>query len=149
MSRSVLLRAMPWILVSLWAGSAYAQGDAARGAELFQQNCAPCHSQERGQNLVGPSLFSVVGRPAASIADFSYSDAMKRSGIVWTVDRLMAYLKAPRKYVPGIKMLFPGLSDEKDRENICAFLATLGAGGTDNRSTTDTSPAAAAPHASN
>jgi cytochrome c len=74
---------------------------------------------------------------------------MKRSGIVWTVDRLMAYLKAPRKYVPGIKMLFPGLSDEKDRENICAFLATLGAGSPDNRNTTESTPAPAAPHASN
>jgi cytochrome c len=143
------LRALPWILVSLWAASAHAQGDAARGSELFQQNCAPCHSQERGQNLVGPSLFSVVGRPAASIADFSYSDAMKRSGIVWTVDRLMAYLKAPRKYVPGIKMLFPGLSDEKDRENLCAFLATLGQAAAGSRTTSDTQTPPSPPRASN
>jgi cytochrome c len=78
-----------------------------------------------GQNLVGPSLFSVVGRAAASIADFSYSSAMKRSGIVWTADQLMAYLKAPRQYVPGVKMMFPGLSDQGDRENVVAFLATL------------------------
>jgi cytochrome c len=93
---------------------------------LFRQNCAACHSQERGQNLVGPSLFSVVGRAAASTTDFSYSAAMKRSEIVWTSDQLMAYLKAPRKYVPGAKMMFPGLADDKDRENIVAFLATLG-----------------------
>jgi cytochrome c len=41
------------------------------------------------------------------------------------VDQLMAYLKAPRKYLPGVKMLFPGLPDEKDREDVVAFLATL------------------------
>ncbi len=92
---------------------------------MFRQHCAACHSQERGQNLVGPSLFSVVGRAAASIADFSYSAAMKGSGIVWTADQLMAYLKAPRQYVPGVKMMFPGLSDQNDRENVVAFLATL------------------------
>jgi cytochrome c len=118
-------RAIPFVLISTLAGWAHAGGDPTRGAELFRQNCAPCHSQERGQNLVGPSLFSVVGRPAASIADFSYSDAMKRSGIVWTVDRLMAYLKAPRNYLPGVRMMFPGLADEKDRESVVAFLATL------------------------
>jgi cytochrome c len=118
-------RAIPFVLISTLAGSAYAGGDPARGAELFRKNCAPCHSQERGQNLVGPSLFSVVGRAAASIADFSYSAAMKRSRIVWTEDQLMAYLKAPRKYVPGAKMMFPGLADEKDRESVVAFLATL------------------------
>ena len=126
MRQAAALRAIPWLCLSLLAAAAHAGGDPTRGAELFQQNCAPCHSPERGQNLVGPSLFSVVGRPAASISDFSYSDAMRHSGIVWTPDQLMSYLKAPRKYVPGIKMLFPGLSDEKDRENVIAFLATLG-----------------------
>ena len=118
------------VVIPTLAGAAQAAGDAARGADVFKQNCSMCHSPERGQNLVGPSLFSVVGRAAASIADFSYSSAMKSSGIVWTTDRLKAYLKAPRKYVPGVKMMFPGLSDEQDRENIVAFLATLSAANT-------------------
>jgi cytochrome c len=125
MRQTAHLRATAFVLIALSACSAHAGGDAARGADLFRQNCAACHSQERGQNLVGPSLFSVVGRAAASLADFSYSSAMKSSGIVWTADQLMAYLKAPRKYVPGVKMMFPGLTDEKDRENVIAFLATL------------------------
>jgi cytochrome c len=125
MRQTAHLRATAFVLIALSACSAHAGGDATRGADLFRQNCAACHSQERGQNLVGPSLFSVVGRAAASLADFSYSSAMKSSGIVWTADQLMAYLKAPRKYVPGVKMMFPGLTDEKDRENVIAFLATL------------------------
>src|SRR6267143_6558270 len=107
-------RATALVLISLLGTTANAAGDAVRGAEIFRQNCSMCHSQEPGQNLVGPSLFSVVGRPAASIADFSYSSAMKTSGITWTTDRLKAYLKARRKYVPGVKMMFPGLPDEQD-----------------------------------
>jgi cytochrome c2 len=113
------------VLITVQAGAAQAAGDATRGADIFRQNCSMCHSPEPGQNLVGPSLFSVVGRAAASIANFSYSSAMKSSGIVWTADQLKAYLKAPRKYVPGVKMMFPGLTDEQDRENVVAFLATL------------------------
>jgi len=113
------------VLITVQAGAAQAAGDATRAPTSFRQNCAMCHSPEPGQNLVGPSLFSVVGRAAASIADFSYSSAMKSSGIVWTADQLKAYLKAPRKYVPGVKMMFPGLTDEQDRENVVAFLATL------------------------
>ncbi len=112
----------------LWGGGREG-GEARGGGALFKQNCSMCHSPEPGQNLVGPSLFSVVGRAAASIADFSYSSAMKGSGITWTVDQLKAYLKAPRKYVPGVKMMFPGLPDEQDRENVVAFLATLRSAG--------------------
>jgi cytochrome c len=125
MRQAAQLRAILFVPISMLTGSALAGGDPTRGADLFRQNCAPCHSPERGKNLVGPSLFSVVGRDAASIADFSYSAAMKHSGIVWTADQLMAYLKAPRQYVPGVKMMFPGLAGEKDRDDIVAFLATL------------------------
>jgi len=104
---------------------AYGAGDAARGADVFKENCAGCHSPERGQILVGPSLYSVVGRTAASEAGFPYSSAMKGSGVVWTPDKLMVYLKAPRRFIPGVKMMFPGLDDEADRQNVIAFLSTL------------------------
>jgi cytochrome c len=113
------------LVLAVLGAAAHAAGDPARGADLFRQNCSLCHSTEPGQNLVGPTLFSVVGRPAASIANFPYSAAMKNSGISWTTSQLLVYLKAPRQYVPGVKMMFAGLPDPKDRENIVAFLATL------------------------
>jgi cytochrome c len=114
---------------SALASTAHTGGDAARGEDIFKQNCSMCHSPEPGRNMVGPSLFSVLGRPAASVAGFSYSSAMKSSRVVWTSEELMAYLKAPRKYMPGAKMMFSGLADQRDRENVVAFLATLGAAG--------------------
>jgi cytochrome c len=123
--RPAFSRAIVVILVPALISAAQAAGDAARGADIFRNNCSMCHSPEPGQNLVGPSLFSVVGRAAASLADFSYSAAMKRSRIVWTAEQLKAFLKAPRKYVPGAAMMFPGLTDEQDREDVVAFLATL------------------------
>src|SRR5689334_824373 len=111
------------------ASTAQAGGGTARGEDIFKQNCSMCHSPEPGRNMVGPSLFSVLGRPAASVAGFSYSSAMKSSRVIWTADELMAYLKAPRKYMPGAKMMFSGLADQQDRQNVVAFLATLGAAG--------------------
>ena len=119
------------------ASASPAGGDVARGADIFKQNCSACHSSEPGRNMVGPSLFSIVGRPAASIAGFSYSSAMKSSRVVWTAQELIAYLKAPRKYMPGAKMMFSGLADEQDRENVVAFLATLGAAGGGSNAATE------------
>ena len=113
------------VLVPTLGASTQAADDPVRGADIFRQSCSACHSVEPGQNLVGPSLFSVVGRPPAGIAGFSYSSAMKSSGIVWTTDELKAYLRGPRKYLPGVKMMFPGLADEQDRENVVSYLETL------------------------
>jgi cytochrome c len=130
------------------SGAALAGGDPARGADLFRQNCAACHSQEPGQNLIGPSLYSVVGRPAASVTDFSYSNAMKHSGVVWTEEKLMGYLKAPRRFMPGVKMMFPGIDDEQERENVVSYLATLRETSPANLSSADL-PAAKAARVSN
>lgn len=102
-------------------GAAWAEGDAAAGEKVFKK-CAVCHSLEAGKNKVGPSLAGVVGRPAATIEGFKYSDAMKASGIVWTEDVLDAYLASPKEIVPGGKMSFPGLKKEDDRANVIEYL---------------------------
>jgi cytochrome c len=106
------------------AGTARADGDAAAGKTKFAQ-CALCHSPAPGRNMVGPSLFGVVGRQAASAPNFSYSPAMKNSGKTWNVATLDAYLADPRGQVPGTKMIFAGLKSAEDRANVIAYLATL------------------------
>ena len=121
-------RISPWLCaLALGCGAmpAWAGGDAHRGEDVFAQECAECHSAKEGKNKKGPSLFAVVGRKAAGIADFVYSEAIKQSGITRSVSALDAYLSAPRKAVPGGKMKFDGLADAKDREDLLAYLATL------------------------
>jgi cytochrome c len=105
-------------------------GDSVAGKTIFTSGhaslaCAICHSAEAGKNKIGPSLFGVVGRPSATAADYSYSDAMKAYNHVWTPENLFTYLAGPMKVVPGTKMTFPGLPDPTDRKNIIAYLATL------------------------
>jgi cytochrome c len=102
---------------------AYTAGDASRGTDVFDGQCAECHSVKQGKNKKGPSLFAVVGRKASSIAGFSYSDAMQNSGITWTAEKLNDYIMHPKKTVPGDKMKFDGLDNAKDRTDLIQFLA--------------------------
>ena len=99
--------------------------DASAGQKLFVRDCGVCHSPKPGQNLVGPSLFSVLNRHSGQIAGFHYSDANRNSGLTWNTPTLDRYLTAPRELVPGTKMTFPGLKDPKQRADVIAYLATL------------------------
>ena len=85
------------------------------GKEVFKK-CSLCHATEAGKNKIGPSLAGVVGRDAGTAPNFNYSDAMKNSKKKWTAEELDTYLTEPRKDVPGTKMIFPGLKDERSPE---------------------------------
>ena len=127
-SRQPLREALITLAISalmLGSPAAHAAGDPMRGAGEFAQDCAVCHSAMAGKNKMGPSLFALVGRKAGSIADFVYSDAMKQSTINWTPDKLDAYMANPKQLIPGNKMPFGGMSEEKEREDIIAYLSTL------------------------
>lgn len=110
--------------VFLFAGPALAEGDAAKGEKVFNA-CKACHDNEKGVNKVGPTLKGIVGRAAASVADYKYSDAMiakGTEGLVWTEENLVAYLPNPRAYVPKTKMAFAGLKKPDQVADIIAYL---------------------------
>jgi len=108
------------------ATNALAGADAAAGAAFFKGRCAQCHTSAKGAgNKIGPNLFAVLGRRAASLPDYNYSAAMKASGIAWTMDKLKLYLANPRGVVPGTKMNFAGIRKDEDNANTIAYLATL------------------------
>jgi cytochrome c len=109
--------------ISFFGASAQAAGDAAAGKVLFTQKCGLCHSVEQGKNKIGPSLYGVVGRKAGSLDGYTYSDAMKNANRTWNDATLDDYLTSPRQKIPGIKMIFAGLPDETDRQNVIAYLS--------------------------
>ncbi len=109
-------------VVLAWASLAQADGDAAAGEAIFKKTCAVCHTTEEGKNKIGPSLHGVVGRHSASLAGYTYSDAMKKADKTWDDQTLDTYLTNPRALVPGTKMIFVGLKSEEDRQNVIAFL---------------------------
>jgi cytochrome c len=115
-----------------WVASAAGAlaADAAAGETLFNQKCKVCHQVgETAKNFVGPELNGVIGRKAASAADYAYSDAMKASGLTWDEATFKEFLAGPKAKVPGTKMIFAGLPKETDRDNIAAYLAQFDASG--------------------
>ncbi len=97
-------------------------GDPVQGRIVFRK-CGVCHSIEPGKNLQGPSLAGIVGRKSGTVANFTYSDALKKTDLTWDAPTLEAYLTDPQKLVPGNRMPFPGLKSQHDRDDVIAFLA--------------------------
>jgi cytochrome c len=107
------------------AGCSPSGTDAATGKKLFTQ-CAECH--QVGPNARGgfaPELNKLFGRRAGSTPDFAYSPAMKASGIVWNERTLSTFLHDPDKLVPGTKMRFWGIGDERQITALLAYLRTF------------------------
>ncbi len=107
------------------AGTAPADDDVKAGEAVFKRSCAVCHSAEAGKNKVGPSLAGVVGRKAGAIDGFKYSDAMKNAGVTWSNDTLDKYLADPKTFMPGNRMVYPGLRKEADRKAVIDYLDTV------------------------
>lgn len=104
---------------------ARAGGNAAAGKTEFDNVCSLCHSADKGVNKLGPSLFEVYGRKSASLPDYSYSDAVKTLNVTWDDATLDKWLTDPRAMASGTKMIFPGVPDQKQRQDIIAYLKTL------------------------
>ena len=109
--RHPALAAATLLACGMFSGFAYAQeGDAALGKAVFAR-CAICHKVDKAAaNGLGPNLFGIAGRKAASVPGFEYSGPMKASGITWTDDNLSKWVSGPAKMVPGTKMAFPGIT---------------------------------------
>ena len=113
---------------SLLAVGAQAQ-DAAAGEQSFKK-CLPCHSIGEGaKNKVGPELNGIDGRHSGTAADYNYSDANKKSGIVWSQATFLEYIKDPRAKISGTKMIFPGIKNEKEAGDLWAYLKQFDAEG--------------------
>jgi cytochrome c len=114
------------ILLTCGVNFAYAQaGDPVAGADVFKR-CSICHTIAKGgPNGLGPNLFGVVGRKAASLSNFEYSGPLKASGITWNDDKLSEWVSGPAKMVPGTKMAFPGITSKGQVRDVVAYLGTL------------------------
>jgi|SRR4051812_35284953 cytochrome c len=103
--------------------------DVAAGEQSFKK-CFPCHSVgEDAKNKVGPLLNGLDGRHSGTVEGFSYSEANKNSGIVWGKDAFLEYIRDPRAKIPGTKMIFPGIKNQKEAGDLWAYLAQFGPDG--------------------
>lgn len=98
--------------------------DANRAEQRFAAMCAACHAIDPGQKKMAPHLKGIVGRKAASVEGANYSPALKGSAWAWDKTTLDAYLRDPKKVLPGTTMM-TGVANAEDRADIIAFLETL------------------------
>ncbi|HEX4118436.1 MAG TPA: cytochrome c family protein [Rhizomicrobium sp.] len=119
------IAALSVIAAAILATPALAAGDAVQGKAVFAR-CAICHNVEKdGGNGVGPNLFGIAGRKAATVDGFNYSGPMKASGITWTDDNLEKWIAGPAKMLPGTKMAFAGITSKTQIADVIAYLHTL------------------------
>ncbi len=98
------------------------KGNLDRGRKLYLQ-CRACHSLKQNEShKVGPNLFGIFNQRAGTQEDFTYSPSLVSSNLVWDQDNLDRWLEAPYELVPGNKMVFSGMRQEKDREDLLAYL---------------------------
>jgi cytochrome c len=106
------------------ASASEATASAAAPPAAFLQ-CRSCHAVQPGQHGVGPSLFGVHGKKAGELAGYTFTDAMKNSGLTWDDATLDTWLASPAKLVPGTKMVYAGQADAAKRKEIIDYLKTL------------------------
>lgn len=116
-----LLSAAPLSAVPI--SEAKAQGDPVMGKRQFGA-CLACHTVEAGgPNRIGPNLHGIMGKKAGTgNAEFAYSDVLKNSGIVWTDETMLAWIKKPSALLAGTKMTFIGMPKEETQQNVLAYL---------------------------
>jgi cytochrome c len=116
------------VLIATSTGAGLAQ-DVEEGANVFKQ-CQVCHSiGPDAKNKIGPELNGLDGRAAGTVPNFAYSDANKNSGIVWNEENFKTYVKYPRAFVRGTKMIFRGLKNQQEVNNLWAYVKQFDAGG--------------------
>jgi len=115
-------------LIAASTGAGLAQ-DVEKGANVFKK-CLPCHSIGPGAtSKVGPVLNGLDGRHSGMVAGFSYSDANKNSGIVWDEANFKEYIRDPRAKIPGTKMIFAGIKNDGEVNDLWAYLKQFDAEG--------------------
>jgi len=112
------------VVLTCAATAALAQsGDATRGEQLFNLQCKACHTVEKGgRNGIGPNLFGIFGQKAAAVQGFSFSEAMQKSGITLDDKTMSEYLKDPKARVPDGKMVYAGLKQQAQLDDMVAYL---------------------------
>lgn len=123
MNKGKFLAVSMALSVALVSGSAFADGDAAKGEKVFNK-CKSCHTVEAGKHRVGPSLHGVVGRKAGTAEGYGKYKGLQGADFTWTEENLEKWLEDPKKFLGKATSMSLKLSKESDRKDVIAYLKT-------------------------
>ena len=113
------------VTTSLAAATGALAQDTAAGKTSFNK-CLACHAIGEGaKNKVGPALNGLDGRKSGTVEGYNYSEANKNSGITWGKDVFLEYIKDPKAKIPGTKMVFAGIKNENEANNLWAYVSSF------------------------
>jgi cytochrome c len=115
-------------VLAVSTGDALAQ-DVAAGENSFKK-CLPCHAVGAdAKNKIGPVLNGLEGRKSGTIEGYTYTEANRNSGIIWDDATFRDYIRDPRAKIPGTKMVFAGIKNDKEVADLWAYLKKFGPDG--------------------
>ncbi|PNK60273.1 c-type cytochrome [Psychrobacter sp. FDAARGOS_221] len=104
----------------------YEGGDSLNGKKLYAEYCEQCHTLKPGSNKKGPQLVGVYMAPSGQLEDYKYSDAMSATDWTWDAETLDTYIADAEAALPNTRMLSDPLPEAEYRQDIIAYLSTLG-----------------------
>jgi cytochrome c len=130
LTRSKKMRILVIVAVGLAVSSAAASAQDVSAGETSFKKCQACHDiGPDAKNKIGPVLNGLDGRKSGTVEGYSYSDADKNANIVWSEATFKEYIQDPRAKIPGTKMFFPGIKNEKEIGDLWAYLKLFKADG--------------------
>jgi len=115
--------------IMMAATSVASAQDVGAGETSFRK-CSPCHDVgESARNKIGPKLNGLEGRKSGTIEEFSYTEANKNANITWNAESFKEYIADPPAKIPGTKMIFSGIKNDKESADLWAYLAQFKADG--------------------
>ena len=121
-----MMKACLTAAIALLASSGLCRAQDVAAGEVQFRKCAPCHDVgEKAKNKIGPELNRLDGRKSGTVAAYNYSDANKNSGITWGKEVFLEYIKDPKAKIPGTKMVFAGIKNENEANNLWAYVSSF------------------------
>jgi cytochrome c len=119
------------LIAGMLSSAIAAPSQRARGKRLYDRECAGCHEIGPGAISLsgGPKLNGIIGMPAGDEPGFSYSDANRKSGVIWSAKSFDAFLANPKATMPETSMIYPGLKSKADRDALYAYVSMFDAHG--------------------
>ena len=99
-----------------------AMGTVEHGEKVFKR-CSACHMiAAGGKNMIGPNLWSILGKKTGVASGYKYSKALAAYGKEWSFEEMNGFLIKPSAHIKGTKMAFAGLKKEKDRASVILYM---------------------------